>query len=85
SEEVQEAVYGCSWFLRRKGFKKLVPMMLMRSSRCSKMSASVFFDLSFETFSLVNVHYAYLLINIWNDLLTSICMGYLTGVRSEDG
>ncbi|KAJ9579865.1 hypothetical protein L9F63_004467 [Diploptera punctata] len=69
SEQVQETVYGCSWYLRRERFKKLVPMMLMRSSRCAKMSASVFFDLSFETFSsFMNTAYSYItLLNQMNE------------------
>ena len=57
SENLQDAIYGIYWYLRKEGFKRLLPMIMMRSSRISSMSASIFFDLSFDTFASVNLTY----------------------------
>jgi hypothetical protein len=50
---VRTALYGTDWYNQKPGFKRLLPLAIMRASKPVKVKAWVFYDLSFVTFASV--------------------------------
>jgi hypothetical protein len=53
SEKVAAALYSTDWYNQKPGFKRLLPLAIMRASKPVKVKAGVFYDLSFVTFASV--------------------------------
>jgi hypothetical protein len=53
SEKVATALYSTDWYNQTPGFKRLLPLAIMRASKPVKVKAGVFYDLSFVTFAAV--------------------------------
>jgi hypothetical protein len=46
-------LYSTDWYNQTPGFKRLLPLAIMRASKPVKVKAGVFYDLSFVTFAAV--------------------------------
>lgn len=51
---IEEAAYGCNWYLASIKFRKMILMLLIRSQRETIMDAKPFFELNFALFAKVH-------------------------------
>lgn len=47
------ALYGTDWYNQKPGFKRLLPLSIMKALRPVKVKGGVFYDMSFVTLASV--------------------------------